>query len=58
MRVSRWMLFTEMWRHRIWDARQILTGKTTLQRTFTQGWQAGYDEHIQQESARRAMGGQ
>lgn len=31
----------------------ILTGRISLHRA----WQAGYDDHIREESARRAMGG-
>ena len=41
------------WRARLAEAWWTLTGRFTLHRA----WQAGYDRHIQDESARRANGG-
>ena len=41
------------WRARIVEAWWTLTGRFTLHRA----WQNGYDQHIRDESARRANGG-
>ncbi|KRQ11905.1 hypothetical protein AOQ73_05720 [Bradyrhizobium pachyrhizi] len=41
------------WRARISEAWWVLTGRFTLHRA----WQKGYDEHIRDDSARRAAGG-
>jgi len=40
--------------HRLREMWWILTGRHSLHRA----WQNGYDRHIQDESARRARGGQ